>query len=882
MKYKYKFSVIVPIYNVEDYLEETLDSVVNQTIGFKENIQLILVNDGSPDNSEKICLKYKEEYPDNIIYIAKENGGVSSARNKGIEYIEGKYVNFLDSDDKWDLNAFKEIYKFFEDHYDEVDIVGCKLKLFEASTAIHPLDYKFDKNKIVDIFDKYDHIQLHVSSSILKSSALKKSKLKFNESLKYSEDACFLIEFALISEKIGLISSINYNYRKRFSENSALQTKNKSEDWYLKTPILCHKYLIDLSKKKYGYVIPYIQYFIMYEYQWRVKEMIPSNISQNIINEYISFSKEILNYIDDNIILFQKRLLPEFKVQTLNFKYGKEIFDDLKYDNHSLLFNNLDILNLTSSGILKLNVMNFNEEFLELKGFVTLYLPSKDYKINVVINNKIRCELKLIETDNNPKKFFNQQFLTNKGFSINISTLGLQSIHFELVYKDNYRTNLNFDTGINAKVDSKFKSYYIHNNQLYYYYNKKIKVRNKTLKNRIRFSLRMYFNLLKEKKFKTMVYRFTYSFLKLFKHKEIWLISDRTMVANDNGIHLFKYICKQKDKKIKPYFVISKSSKDYEKMKKIGKVLNYNSIKYKLYFLLSDKIISSQADSWVTNAFNKSVRYYHDLYNYKFIFLQHGITKDDLSSWLNAYDKNIRIFVTSANEEYKSIINEKYGYSKSEVKLTGFPRYDNLTNKPEKIITIMPTWRQLLSGQTNRAKGKIDYNPNFKESEYFKFYNTLINDKSLLEVMNKKGYKGLFVIHPMHVDNYKDFDGNETIEVVNGFADYQEIFKKSKLMISDYSSVPFDFAYLNKPVIYTQFDKEDFFSSHTYSEGYFSYEEDGFGPVVYDYENTVQEIIKYIENDCKIENKYLKRIEKFYKYHDRNNCKRVYEEIKKI
>ena len=70
----YKISTIIPIYNVEKYLDETIKSIINQTIGFK-NIQMILVNDGSPDNSEEICLKYKEKYPNNIIYVKKENGG---------------------------------------------------------------------------------------------------------------------------------------------------------------------------------------------------------------------------------------------------------------------------------------------------------------------------------------------------------------------------------------------------------------------------------------------------------------------------------------------------------------------------------------------------------------------------------------------------------------------------------------------------------------------------------------------------------------------------------------------------------------------------------------------------------------------------------------
>ena len=113
-------------------------------------------------------------------------------------------------------------------------------------------------------------------------------------------------------------------------------------------------------------------------------------------------------------------------------------------------------------------------------------------------------------------------------------------------------------------------------------------------------------------------------------------------------------------------------------------------------------------------------------------------------------------------------------------------------------------------------------------------------------------------------------------------ANYSEIFSKSSLLISDYSSVPFDFAYLKKPCIYTQFDRENFFNTHIYTSGYFSYEKDGFGPVINEYEKLVDEIIKYIENDCKIEKKYLDRIEKSYKYTDRKNSERVYNEIKKL
>ena len=116
-EWDYKFTVVTPVYQVEEYLKDTIESVINQTVGFQENIQLILVNDGSLDNSEEICLKYQEQYPDNILYLKKENGGVSSARNEAFPYIRGKYVNFLDSDDMWALDAFEIIYHFFEEHY---------------------------------------------------------------------------------------------------------------------------------------------------------------------------------------------------------------------------------------------------------------------------------------------------------------------------------------------------------------------------------------------------------------------------------------------------------------------------------------------------------------------------------------------------------------------------------------------------------------------------------------------------------------------------------------------------------------------------------------------------------------------------------------------
>ena len=110
-----------------------------------------------------------------------------------------------------------------------------------------------------------------------------------------------------------------------------------------------------------------------------------------------------------------------------------------------------------------------------------------------------------------------------------------------------------------------------------------------------------------------------------------------------------------------------------------------------MYFLSADKIISAHIDEYVINAFGVKRDYLKNLFRFDFVFLQHGLTKDDLSGWVNRFNKNISLFVTAAKPEYQSIVDGNYFYTDKEVKLTGFPRFDNLVaNKTKKQIIILP------------------------------------------------------------------------------------------------------------------------------------------------------------------------------------------------
>jgi CDP-glycerol glycerophosphotransferase (TagB/SpsB family) len=258
--------------------------------------------------------------------------------------------------------------------------------------------------------------------------------------------------------------------------------------------------------------------------------------------------------------------------------------------------------------------------------------------------------------------------------------------------------------------------------------------------------------------------------------------------------------------------------------------------------------------------------------------LQHGITKDDISSWLNKYDKDIRLFITAAKPEYKSILEYEYGYKKDEVLLSGFPRYDKLENNPKKKILLMPTWRHYLATPIDK-NGLTVRNPDFTESKYFKFYNSIINNERLIKKLEDVGYKIKFCLHPSCIPNADDFESNSTTEISKNICNYPKEFKEGTLLITDYSSVAFDFAYLQKPVIYAHFDADQFFSNHIYERGYFDYEKDAFGPICYNLDETVDEIIKVIDRGFQLKDKYKNRINNFFEYHDTNNSKRVYEAI---
>lgn len=349
-----------------------------------------------------------------------------------------------------------------------------------------------------------------------------------------------------------------------------------------------------------------------------------------------------------------------------------------------------------------------------------------------------------------------------------------------------------------------------------------------------------------------------------------WIITERPDQARDNGYCFFKYMRERHpDQKI--YYIIDKRSKDAAKIEKYGISIQFDSWKHYYYYILAQVHISAHVGGCIPtdNPFARYIRKKCEIFS---VFLPHGVSYG-ISDFCLAKYGNIDLFITSGKPEYENVL-ANYGYTKDQVVYTGFPRLDEWhhISVNHNLIVLMPTWRLYLAQDSNTI---------FEETDYYKAYYSLINNKKLCAFLNESNLELIFYLHHNMRKYVSSFHTNcQSVEVVYDDATYdiQELLKESALLITDYSSVHFDFAYMNKPVLYYQFDREEFWTKQ-YQQSNFDAIKDGFGPVALNQEELIANLKKAYDDGFKLQGIYKQRMEQFYVLRDENNCERVYQEI---
>lgn len=808
------FTIISAVYNVEKYLNDYFESLINQTIEFESSIQLILVDDGSTDNSAYIIKKWQEKYPKNIIYLHKENGGQASARNLGLSHAKFNWITFIDPDDFISLSYFELINNKIVSNT-SINMLVTNLVFYnEGQVNIkdsHPLRFRFKNEAPIPASELDNNINLSASATIFKLDDIKNNDLRFNSSIKPNfEDGKFIADYLLnINEgKVLFVEESVYFYRKREDGTSTLDTSwSKKERYY---DVFVHGFIpmLKMYKEQLGFIPKNIQKTALYDMSWYVQYLINSPerlgfLDENQRQEFYQLFLKVFEYIDESTILsfnmagvwfFQKvGMMGAFKNKNTPFKIA--YITDIDKEKKQILVNT----------------------FMHNEGVLSFRINKKDV---------IPTYHKTIIHSFNDRPFVYESR--------------------SWISYDSY--NDKFDAFIDTQRPS-------------------LSLKNRHFKNGI--------------DIRSVKEAFTPS--KKYISDGSWLLMDRETKADDNAEHLYRYLRDKHPERVY-YFALRSDSGDWTRLKQDGfNLVDFGTESFELHLRKSSKIISSHLEKHIND-------YFGDQYEYskQFIFLQHGVTKDDLSSWINS-KKNIQLLITTTFPEYNSFVDKDSSYklTEKEVVLTGFPRHDSLlvsNSRDSKIILIMPTWRNNIVGQiTGIGSNTRTINKYFMQTNYAKHWHSLVHSKELRNLVEIYNYQVIFAPHAniepyvsmFELPSYIDVWQSSTAEM-----SMQQLFQQSKLMITDYSSVAFEMGLLSKTTLYYQFDKDEVFSgSHTYQKGYFDYEKDGFGPVVTTEEELLKNLEVVLKNNGEPLEPYATRIQDTFAYRDTNNCERVYQAI---
>lgn len=357
------------------------------------------------------------------------------------------------------------------------------------------------------------------------------------------------------------------------------------------------------------------------------------------------------------------------------------------------------------------------------------------------------------------------------------------------------------------------------------------------------------------------------------KKQELWLLSERGTDARDNGYWMFRYI-KQHHPEINAKYIITTDSEDKPKLEKWeDDLVRTESFRHYLLMWQASYYLSTH----VGGCFPYFVKEIPLLGNMvkrmnplsQVVWLQHGITKHDMP---NCHYGKLAIdkLICGAYPEYQFFL-DTFHYPKEVACYTGFARFDRLHDIQVngKQILLMPTWRKWL------------HRGNFLQSAFWKNYSALLTNASLHHMLQDNGMTLVFYPHyemQPYLHEFEKLDLPACIKLADKKEyDVQQLLKESALLITDYSSVFFDFAYMHKPVIFFQFDNDEFHKKH-YQKGYFDFKH-CFADWTDDIPSLLDSMQRSMANHYMLKDEQRTLIDAYFPLYDTHNCERIYQAI---
>lgn len=862
MNKKIDVSVVIPVYNAKKFLTECVESAVSQST--KEmSIEIILVNDGSTDESAEVCREFAKRYS-NITFIDKKNSGVSDTRNVGIKCAQGKYILMLDSDDYLGEGTILNLFEFFERHYDEIDLVTYPIYWDkEGKISLHPRYKQSNYDKGTGIYDLEEYPGLNQSTVNIIFKNRFENNILYDVNMKLSEDQNFDTCILMQKKKIGFVKEARYYYRRYGGGVS--QTRNN--------PYYCFNDIISyneglLERFKVNDQIPkYIQTLVINTFDWRIKgdQLLPYHFDEEKYEEAKNRIANILLKIDNDVIIKYSTCSLYIKIFLLRWK--QEVI------RHKIEKNGVTLLDRNGEMICEKSPVYCRiYRVREIDGNMSIFAAFESPILEVVSFQKY-----IIEGKKRTGEHFRREY-TPCVSKVAFNNTKMQTGHlypFEYIFNPQDIREFSFKVIIDG-VEIKTQAIYIKFcGFVKKFHRDTIKLGNWRLgyhQGKCRFTVTKQTNLksvfdicktLRHYPRKHVIGIFYYRFMSKTDRK-IWLYYDSANVF-DNGYYQFQHDFNKQDG-VERYYIFDGELANIENRFSVQQqknVVMYKSKLHKQLFLKCSKIFVSYSSLSIYNPF-KNVNWYSDVTHYELIYLQHGVLHASLQRLYAKEFTEIDKFVISSDFEKQNLIRN-YDYSERDLIMSGMPRMgieqENFT--AENKILFAPSWRQYLIGQfiDNRRQLREQ---DFLNSIFYKEICAFLESNTLKKILLENNMRLDVKMHPIFKEYTHFFPIDEKSNIRLKYDDIH--LSEYKLFITDFSSYQFDFIKLVRPVIYFLPDEKEFKAGlHSYQKLDLSYE-DAFGPLCHEGAGLVTEIEKCIKGGCEVQTPFIERMTSFYTY----------------
>lgn len=367
------------------------------------------------------------------------------------------------------------------------------------------------------------------------------------------------------------------------------------------------------------------------------------------------------------------------------------------------------------------------------------------------------------------------------------------------------------------------------------------------------------------------------------RYRDAWALADRVDQANDNAEVLFRYLHAERPD-INAWFVVDRKVPVYRDLRRAGaRVVAYGSFQHFALMKHARIFACSQSDNESRLPFGPG--FMHQ--TWRFVYLKHGILHTDHHRRFNPMQIHLVLAATSAEQAVLTRDGGQYRFAPSEVALTGMPRHDRLDTAlaarkqagPADILLIAPTWRIYLGSKNPDHSWSVV--PDFADTEYVREWRSLLSQPGLQEACERAGVTPVFLMHPRFERHARLFDVPDWVRVENYQSDIAPLISRTRLLVTDYSSLAFEAAYVEAPTVYFQFDRKMFFSGgHSGQAGDFEYRKSGFGPVVEAADEAVGAIDQVLNGDGA--SAYAGRIAAQFAVRDSRNSERAVRAIESV